>query len=64
MKEAKEESWITEEWSCTYNTKDESLLCRRFIPWLISGILVVGAIGAVIGAIIGITVQVTGEQVR
>ncbi len=56
-------TWITEEWSSMYDTKDESLLCKRFIPWLISGILFVGAVGAIIGAIIGITVQVTGEQV-
>ena len=63
MKEDRDEYWL-QDWSCMYDTKGEALLCWRFVPWLISGILILGTIGAVMGAIIGAVVQATGQQVH
>lgn len=63
MKVQREDIWLKDDWSCMYDTRGEALLCRRFLPWLVTGMLVLGAFGAIMGAIIGAVVKVTGEQV-
>ena len=63
MKVKREEVWPIEEWSCMHDTRGETLLTGRIISWLVSGILVLGSLGALMGAITGALVQVTGEQV-
>ena len=63
MKSETEEFWPVQDWSSMFDTGEEPIFTRRLLPWLLSGVLVLGTFGAILGAVTGIVVKETGEQV-